>query len=115
MRIQQMFPNRYTAGADLHGKPVVTRIREVMREQMKPGGGPVVNKWVVYFDGLGKGVVLSRELAEQIADAVGSDDTADWPGKRLTLYPEMLLVGGRALLCIKACAVGARETAASKA
>ena len=87
MQIDKMFPRKYATGSDLEG-PVTLSIERVQSEKMRPNPqNPEMNKWVVYFQGAQKGVVLSRTLAEQIAQAVGSDETNDWIGNEITLFP----------------------------
>ena len=90
MKIDEMFPRKYATGSDLEG-PVTLSIARVQSEKMRPNPqSPEMNKWVVYFQGAQKGVVLSRTLAEQIAQAVGSDETNDWIGNEITLFPPSL-------------------------
>jgi hypothetical protein len=103
MKLAQMFPKRYATGEDLQGKPVTLTIAKVSQEKMHPNpNSPAVDKWVIYFEKAQKGIVLSRTLAYQIAEAIGSDETADWGGKRVTLYPEAMLVAGQKRVAIRA-------------
>lgn len=103
MKVSEMFPRRYATGEDLQGKAVTLTIARVAQEEMRPqAGAPPVKKHVVYFKGAVKGVILSRTLAYQIADAVGDEDTAAWPGKRVTLYPVPLQVAGQNRVAIRA-------------
>lgn len=102
MRVQEMFPRRYASGEDLKGRAVEVTIARVQQEEMRPGGGPPVKKWVIYFQGAQRGVVLGRTLAYQIAEALGDDDTDHWPGKRVTLYPVQMTVAGKRVTAIRA-------------
>lgn len=103
MRVGEMFPKRYAAGEDLQGRALTLTIQTVRKERMRPGSGqPEIEKYVVYFVDARKGVVLSRTLAQQIAAAVGSDDTDDWPGKKITIFPEPMSVAGRNVVAIRA-------------
>lgn len=102
MKVAEMFPRRYATGDDLKGKPVTLTIAKVQPEEMRPGGAAPVTKWVVYFKEAQRGVILSRTLAMQIAEALGDDDTDHWPGKRITLYPQPLTVAGRRVTAIRA-------------
>ena len=69
---------------------------------MRSFSGSDTKKWVVYFQGAQKGVVLSRTLAEQIAEAVGSVETDDWIGHPVTLYPQNVVVAGKQRIAIRA-------------
>ncbi len=72
-------------------------------EKMRAGpGSDEDEKWVVYFQGAKKGAVLSKTLAKQIAAAVGSDDTDNWPGRAVELFPEHVKVAGNDYLVIRA-------------
>lgn len=103
MKIDKMFPSKYARGEDLAGKPVTLAIARVTAERMRPNpASPETEKYVVYFDGAHRGVVMGRVLAEQIAKAVGSDDTDHWTGKRVTLYPENIMVAGVPRVAIRA-------------
>lgn len=102
MNIRTMFPRKYASGEDLNGRPVVLTIASVRPERMTPPGAAPVEKYVVYFKGAERGVVLSRLLAEQIAAATGFDDTEHWPGKAVTLYPETIKVAGVERVVIRA-------------
>jgi hypothetical protein len=103
MKLNEMFPRKYATGEDLAGKSTTVTIAGVAAEKMRPNPqSPEVQKFVIYFTETKKGVVLSRTLAQQIARAVGSDDTDNWPGKRVTLYPESVTVAGVQRVAIRA-------------
>lgn len=101
MNINAMFPRKYAVGMDLKG-PVTLAISHIEKEKMTPPGGKPTEKFVIYFIGANRGVVLSRTLAEQIAEATGSQDTDVWTGKKITLYPETVLVCGLDRVAIRA-------------
>jgi len=102
MKIDKMFPRKYATGSDLE-RPVTLSIARVQSEKMRPNPqSPEMNKWVVYFQGAQKGVVLSRTLAEQISLAVSSDETDDWIGNQVTLYPHNVMVAGKQRIAIRA-------------
>jgi hypothetical protein len=103
MKVSDMFPRKYATGADLQGRAVTVTIDHVKAERMRPiPGQPEAEKWVLYTQEGKKGIVLNRTLAGQIARALGSDETEEWTGKRITLYPESVSVAGTARLAIRA-------------
>ncbi len=103
MKITDMFPRKYVTGEDLQGKPVTLVISRLGTEEMRPGpGAQPQTKFVVYFEQAKKGVILSRTLATQIAEIAGSDDTDNWIGKKVTLYPQPMTVAGRQVVAIRA-------------
>ena len=89
MKLSTLFPHRYACGAELQGKDITVTIRAVELETMRANpAAPSNDKAVVYFHETQKGVVLSKTLAYQIAAALHSDETDEWPDRRVTLYPE---------------------------
>jgi hypothetical protein len=102
MKVSEMFPRKYASGDDLNGKPATLTIKRLSQEEMRPGGAAPVKKWVVYFEGAQKGVILTRTLAGQIAEALGDDNTDGWPGKRVTLFAVPMNVAGRQVKAIRA-------------
>jgi hypothetical protein len=103
MRLNDMFPRRYATGADFNNKPVTLTISRVAIEQMRPQvGAPAVDKYVVFFENAEKGVILSKTLAYQIAEVIGSEETNDWVGHRVTLYPLPMRVAGKQRIAIRA-------------
>ena len=101
MKIDKMFPKKYATGSDLEG-PVTLSIARVQSKKMRSFSGPDTLKWVIYFQNAQKGVVLSRTLADQIVEAVGSDETDDWIGHQVTLYPQNVMVAGKQRIAIRA-------------
>jgi len=101
MKVNEMFPSKYVKGEDLRGAVTVT-VKSVEAERMyKPGVGEVTG-FVLYTQEGKKGLILSRVLAGQIAQAIGNDDTDKWPGKKITLYPQPMTVAGVPRVAIRA-------------
>lgn len=72
---------------------------------MRPNAqSPEVEKWVLYFaeSKTGKGFVMGKPLALQIAQTLGSEDTDDWTGKKIVIYPEPVTVAGVRRVAIRA-------------
>ena len=106
MKLNELFPRKYATGEDLAGKSVTLTISHLRLEKMIPTPGTApVEKWVVFFKEAQKGIVLSKTLAFQISKAVGSEDTDDWVGKKVVLYPEPVNVAGYTRTAIRARAV----------
>lgn len=102
MKLRDLYPSRYATGEDLAGKEVSLTIAGVSIEAMRPGPGqPEKQKPVLYFKEAKKGVVMSRTLARQIAKVLGSDDTDQWTGKKITLTGELMTVAGEPRIAIR--------------
>jgi len=103
MKTSQMFPRKYATGEDLAGKTINLTIKKVTAEAMRPAAGAAEEtKYVIYFVEAVKGVILSKTLAEQISEAVSNDETNDWPGKKISLFPQPMKVAGVQRIAIRA-------------
>lgn len=78
--VNEMFPSKWLKATDLP-RPVTVTIDSIEQAEM-PGGEL---KWVVYFRGKEKGMVLNRTNAEQLVDFFG-DESDNWRGKSVKLF-----------------------------
>ena len=85
MNIDQSFPSNYVKASDLNGKPSLLTIRTCVLEELGQGRDKE-KKPVLYFSKGPKGLVLNVTNARVIAKAYG-DDTANWTGKQIEIYP----------------------------
>ena len=99
MKVSQMFPSKYLAAADLQGHAVTVNISSVSIENVGREDKPE-NKPVLTFSGKEKGLVLNKTNTMVIADAYG-DDTDDWVGKELQLYPDKTQFQGKLVDCLR--------------
>jgi len=103
MKVSELFPKKYACGADLQGKSLTLKIARVVIVQMRPNPQTKMEpKGVVHFVGSQKGIILSRKMAEQIAEIAGTEEMNNWPGTRVTIYPEPMTVAGQARIAIRA-------------
>lgn len=99
--INEMFPGRFLRGADLK-KPVKVIIREVAQQKMySPSAQRYTEKWVLHFRNATKGLVLNVTNAKKIAEIAGSENSDDWIGKRIVLYPENVKVMGKITTAVR--------------
>ena len=85
MKIMGAFPSKYLSAADLQDKP---HTLVMSRVEMETIGGDD-KKPVLYFSKSQKGLVLNKTNSKQIAAQYG-DDTDDWEGKSIVLFPAMV-------------------------
>jgi hypothetical protein len=104
MKISDMYPSKYLRGDDLSGPVTVVIAGIETAEFYRPGEGKV-RAFVLKCEKASKGVILSRPLAEGIAQALGSDETNDWTGKQVVLYAQPMRVAGQERIAIRARAV----------
>jgi hypothetical protein len=112
MNLDEVFPRKYATGEDLKGRNITIVIESCELESMRPNPQAAeVEKLVIYAKGAQKGIIASRTLAEQIAQAIGSRQTEEWTGKKVTIYPVEMMVAGKQRTAIraKAAANGASE------
>jgi len=94
MKVHEMFPRKYLTGEDLAGKQYTMVIEDVHQEEVHVGQGKTELKWAMRFQGARKSLLLNRTLADQLTQVTGSDDSAQWPGRAVTLFPMAMRVGG---------------------
>jgi hypothetical protein len=96
MKIGAAFPGSYIKAADLQGKRVQVVVERVDMEDI---GGET--KPVLHFKGKDRGLVLNKTNANAVWGINGSDDTDDWPGTTLVLYPSKTDFQGKRVDCIR--------------
>jgi hypothetical protein len=88
------FPSNYIRAADLGGKPRTVTIDRVA-EDLFENDGRKQKKAIAHFRENGvKPLVLNKTNFLTIATLCG-DDTAEWPGKQIVIYPDMVAFRGK--------------------
>lgn len=95
MKVSEAFPSNYLKAADLNGRTVRAVINVVRGEDL---GGD--HKLVAYFEGKDRGLVLNKTNAATISMAYG-DETDDWSGQPLELFPQMVSFQGQMVPSIR--------------
>jgi hypothetical protein len=98
---EQAFPTRFLKAADLGGKPAVVTIKEAAQEKLKNGNGEEETKTVLYFQKGKKALVLNLTNWTKIADVTGEDDSDNWPGHRIEVFPTTTEMKGKEVDCIR--------------
>jgi hypothetical protein len=104
VKIDTMFPSRFLCAADLTKHPQGGRltIKNVVSESMRDFmTGDSVSKYVLYFEGHTKGMVLGKAVTRQIAKSLGNE-TDDWMGKEITLFVDSQKMFGETKPVIRA-------------
>ena len=96
----EVFPSRYLQAADLNGKPINLTIEKAPLETLKNKSGEDT-KTVLYFRGTKKSLPLNRTNWDKVADITGEDDSNDWPGHQIQLYPTNTSFGADVVDCIR--------------
>jgi hypothetical protein len=99
MRISQAFPSKYITAGDLQDR---AHVLTVSRVEMADIGkeNQQEHKPVVFFQGKEKGMVLNKTNAETLA-YVYTDETDNWIGKPVEVYPDTVMFQGKVVPCIR--------------
>lgn len=106
--IDEMFPSKFLRGGELED-PVTVTIESVQQEEVWNTSNGKEKKWVLRVKGGTKGVIMSKTLAEQISTIIGSEDSKDWIGHKIVLFPIQIKVAGEMKTGIRARAVAEAE------
>jgi len=87
-----LYGSRYFAYADLHGETLRCRISKVDLVALREKDGSTKRKFVAYFEGVEKPLVLNKTNATRLAVAFGKD-RSKWIGALVELYAEMTGLG----------------------
>lgn len=99
MRLSDAFPSKYLREPDLKGRAVTVTIDRVEMEEV---GQKKERRLVCYFSsGIDKPLVINKTNGTKIASIAGTDDTDDWHGVRVTLYPSVTTMQGEEVACIR--------------
>ena len=96
MNVNDMKDSKYLKASDLKGRDVLVTIDRLDPQKMNDGK----MKWVMYFVGKEKGLVLNVTNINNIAFIHG-DETEAWHGKQVILYPTMVDFQGRSTEAIR--------------
>jgi hypothetical protein len=86
MKVSEAFPSKYLSVEDLDDQDMTVTIRDVTQEMLGQGADASL-KLVVNFVEIPKCLACNKTNAKTIARVCGSEETADWRGKRITLWP----------------------------
>src|SRR5215468_2697407 len=101
MKRDDLFPSKYLKCADLKAKPRVVEIENAPVETLKNAKGEEQRKVVLYFKGAKKALPLNLTNFDAVADIAGSDETNEWPGTKIELFPTTTMMGGKITDCIR--------------
>lgn len=96
MKLGEVFPSNYIKASDLQGREVNVVIARAVMEKLGDD-----DKLVLYFQNRQKGMVCNKTNANRIALAYG-DDTDDWIGREIVIYPDIVDFQGKAVEAIRA-------------
>ena len=95
MKINEVFPSKYLKASDLQDREIAVTMAHVELDKLGDDTRPVL-----YFKGKEKGLVLNKTNANNIASRYG-DDTDEWFGHQIILYPAMVDFQGKTTEAIR--------------
>jgi hypothetical protein len=97
----EAFSSKYLKASDLGDQPAIATIKVAALENIKGFDGQQQSKVVCYFARQFKPLPLNRTNFDSIMDIAGSDETDDWAGTKIELYPSETSMNGKILDCIR--------------
>ena len=83
--IREMVDSKYLKQSDVHDDTVVTIIKVGKGNIAKEGDEPE-HKWMIRFEEFKKPMIINATNIKRLARACKSEETEEWPGKKVTLY-----------------------------
>lgn len=99
MRMNEAFPGKYLAAADLK-RPCTVTVARVEKQDVSGGSDAPEYKPVVYFQGQEKGLVLNQTNFKTLADLHG-DESDNWAGRQCELYQDTTKFKGAMVPCVR--------------
>lgn len=114
MKTSEAYPSKYLSAEDLDGKDMTLQIKTVELETIGQGA-KASEKLVIGFKGAKKMFVVNKTNANTISKVLGSDETDDWIGQRITIGPREVEFQGDMVLSIRVSLKRPADAAAPKA
>lgn len=83
--LSEAFPSKFISASDLQGREATVKITHVSTDEI---GGK--QKFICFFAGKQKGLVLNKTNWNSIARISGHDNSDDWTGVNVCLYETMV-------------------------
>lgn len=86
MKISDMKESKYVKKEDCGENGIIVTIHSVGNENVAMENEPPEHKYILNFKEDVKPLVMNWTNIQLCAQATGSDDTDNWPGKKIVLY-----------------------------
>lgn len=97
---KSMMDRDFIYAFDLQGQDVTVTIEKVTGGELTGAGGKKSKKPLCYFKGKSKPLALNATNCRTIAGMYGND-TEEWIGKQITLFPSTTTFGSEQMECIR--------------
>jgi hypothetical protein len=95
-KLNEVFSGGFLKAEDLQGRNVRVTINKVEVKEFDDG-----KKLIVHFAGKDKALVCNKTNSAIIQEVLGSDDTDDWIGKKVTLTVKKVEFSGKLVPAIR--------------
>ena len=95
-----LYDSEFLHHYDLPKDEVTVEIESVEAGNLVAQGGRKSKRPIVHFKGAAKGLVLNKTNGKSVAVLYGND-TAEWIGKKVTLFKAVTSLGGEQVECIR--------------
>jgi hypothetical protein len=96
----EAFPSRFLHAEDMNGKPMTVTIASADFETLKYDGKEQ-RKMVLTFRETKKVLTVNVTNWDMIVLITGQEDSSNWPGHKIELYPSTTQVGAKMVACIR--------------
>lgn len=100
MKTSEAYPSKYLSAEDLGEKDLTLTIQTVDLEMIGQGA-QASQKLVIGFKGAKKQFVVNKTNANTITKLLGTDETDDWIGQRITIGPREVEFQGEMVMSIR--------------
>lgn len=101
--VADMFPSRWLRAIDIDGELEV-QVRHISKEILT-GKDSQEEKYVMWFQGLQKGLVLNKTNAVKMGEIFGADDYREWADTSIVLYSTSVEAFGETVKAVRIRAV----------
>jgi hypothetical protein len=101
MKRDEVFPSKYLKCPDLTGQAIIVTIERASYEILKTPDGKEQGRTVLYFRNAKKAFPLNMTNFDAVSEIVGDDETDNWPGHQIELYPDKTTMGGKVVDCVR--------------
>ena len=100
---RSLYDSNYLYAFDLKGRDVTVTIKEVRGAKVKDNKGKEQRKMILFFKEShdGRGYVAPKTAVGKVIAQMYGNNTEDWVGKRITLFPTVTDVAGETRECIR--------------
>ena len=99
--VNDYFPSNYVRAADLNGRDLVVTIDHIEEAEFENDGKKQI-KPVVHFRDEGVKPLVCNKTNFLLISGICGEDTDQWPGKQICLYPDMVAYKGQVSEAIRA-------------